>query len=185
MCLVAIYRISATIAPRAEQISWVYLGGALKVKWEQRQSREPATWRKASEIAPVKNYHLSTAAEWHSTVAKAPACSTCSPHIAFLGSGLGSISPVPAAPQSSNSLYQFLDAGKGCSAHRSATFSWIALATEYHLDPLFHNLQVVCVLSFGFSPRNFSKPYSKVTPCLYFSAMFTAVYVLRNSINML
>lgn len=133
-----------SIALQAEQISWVCLRGALRVKWEQRQSWEPATWRNASEIAPMKNYRLSAAAEWHSTVAKAPVCSTCSLHIAFFGSGLGSGAPVPAAPQSSSSLYRFLSTRKGCAAHRSAAFSLIALATEHHLDPFFRNLSCLC-----------------------------------------
>lgn len=124
-----------SVTLQAEQISWVCFRGALRVKWEQRRSREPASWRNAFEIAPTKNYHWSAAAEWHSTVAKAPACSTCSLHVAFFGSGLGSIVPVPAAPQSSSSLYRILDTGQGYVAHRSDVFSLIALATEYHLDP--------------------------------------------------
>lgn len=47
----------------------------------------------------------------------------------------------------------------------------------------------VCLLSYGFQPRNFPNPYSEVTPCLYFRAMFAVVYVPRKkkkqNINML
>lgn len=84
----------------------------------------------------MKNYRLSAAAERRGAVAKAPACSTCSLRIAGFGSG----APVPAAPQSSSSLHRSLGAGKGGAARGSATFSLLALASEYRQDPFFHDL---------------------------------------------
>jgi len=151
MCLVAIDRISATFycpPGRADLLRMLKRSTRSKMRVEavtRTSHLEKCFWDSSHEKLSLPSSCWMTQHRCQST-----SCSTCSLHIAFFGRGLGSIVPVPAAPRSSSSQYRCFVAGKGCAAHRSTAFSLIALATEYHLDPFFHNLWVVCVMSSGF-----------------------------------